>query len=209
MPFFPSLPENARNTDAWGFNPQRYKYWPMLAEGIMRGESPLSLEEREMIAAFVSGLNACGYCFGAHKAVAAEHGADPDLLVALVEDVDTAPVPDKFKPILRYIKKLTLEPSKLIQSDADAVFAQGWSERALHDAIAVCCEFSFMNRLMMGHGIEPLPPEVAAKRARERVKYGYLAMAAMERGAENVEGLDAETRDLVKREQDLVNKDDA
>lgn len=207
MPFFPSLPQDARNVDAWGFNPQRYKYWPKLAEGIMRGESPLSLEEREMIAAFVSGLNACGYCFGAHKAVAAEHGADPEVLVALVEDVNTAPIPAKFKPILLYIKKLTLEPSKLVQSDADAVFAEGWSERALHDAIAVCCEFSFMNRLMMGHGIEPLPPEVASKRARERVKYGYLAMAAMERGAENVEGLDEQERELVERDKDKVNID--
>jgi len=207
MPFFPSLPENARNIHAWGFNPQRYKYWPMLADGIMRGESPLSLEEREMIAAFVSGLNACGYCFGAHKAVAAEHGADPELLVSLVDDVDTAPVPDKFKPILLFIKKLTLEPSKLVQSDADAVFAEGWSERALHDAIAVCCEFSFMNRLMMGHGIEPLPAEIASKRAKERVKYGYLAMAAMERGEENVEGLDADTLALVEREKDKVTND--
>jgi len=207
MPFFPSLPKHARNVAAWGFSPERYKYWPKLAEGIMRGESPLSLEEREMIAAFVSGLNACGYCFGAHQAVAAEHGADPEILIALVEDLETAPVPKRFKPILKFIKKLTLEPSMLVQSDADAVFAEGWSERSLHDAIAVCCEFSFMNRLMMGHGIEPLPPKIAAKRARERVKYGYLAMAAMERGSENVEGLDDETQKLVEQEKHKVIDD--
>lgn len=205
MPFFPSLPDDARNIHAWGFNPQRYKYWPKLAEGIMRGESPLSLAERETIAAYVSGLNACGYCFGAHKAVAKEHGMDPLMLEAMVEDVETSPVSEKLKPILHFIRKLTLTPARLIQSDADAVFEAGWNEQALHDAIAVCCEFSFMNRLMMGHGIAPLPPEVAAKRARERVKYGYLAMAAMERGAENVEGLDAETQDIVEQNKEEVS----
>ncbi len=205
MPFFPSMPDDARNIHAWGFNPQRYKYWPKLAEGIMRGESPLSLAERETIAAYVSGLNACGYCFGAHKAVATEHGMDPAMLEAMVEDVDTSPVSDKLKPILHFIKKLTLTPTRLVQADADAVFATGWNEQALHDAIAVCCEFSFMNRLMMGHGIAPLPPEVAAKRARERVKYGYLAMAAMERGAENVEGLDAATQDIVEQNKDEIS----
>lgn len=204
MPFFPSMPNDARNIHAWGFNPQRYKYWPKLAEGIMRGESPLSLAERETIAAYVSGLNACGYCFGAHKAVATEHGMDPGILEAMVEDVDTAPVPELLKPILRFIKKLTLTPTRLVQADADAVFEAGWNEQALHDAIAVCCEFSFMNRLMMGHGIEPLPPEVAAKRAKERVKYGYLAMAAMERGAENVEGLDEATQDIVQQNKNEV-----
>ncbi|CAN0599390.1 unnamed protein product, partial [Laminaria digitata] len=98
MPFFPSMPDDARNIHAWGFNPQRYKYWPKLAEGIMRGDSPLTLAERETIAAYVSGLNACGYCFGAHKAVATEHGMDPAILEAMVEDVDTAPVPHKLKP---------------------------------------------------------------------------------------------------------------
>ena len=68
-----------------------------------------------------------------------------------------------------------------------------------------------MNRLTMGHGIEPLPPEIAAKRERERerVKYGYLAMAAMERGAENVEGLDEEARMLVAKEAHVVNTDEA
>jgi hypothetical protein len=30
----------------------------------------------------------------------------------------------------------------------------GWDETALHSAIAVCCLFSFMNRLVDGHGIE-------------------------------------------------------
>ena len=77
MAFFPSLPEGARHIHVWGFHLDRYRVWPFLAHGIMRGDSPLSIAEREMIGAYVSGVNACDYCFGAHEAVAAEYGVDP------------------------------------------------------------------------------------------------------------------------------------
>jgi hypothetical protein len=34
------------------------------------------------------------------------------------------------------------------------VFAAGWDERALHDAVSVCALFNFMNRLVEGLGIQ-------------------------------------------------------
>ena len=48
---------------------------------------------------------------------------------------------------------------------------------------------------------------IAAARANERLKYGYLAIVAMELGAENVEGLDSEAKDLVQRKKDKVTSD--
>ena len=50
----------------------------------------------------------------------------------LLEDIDAAPVDDKFKPLFKFIRKLTLTPSEMIQEDADAVFDAGWDEKALH-----------------------------------------------------------------------------
>ncbi|NET05043.1 MAG: hypothetical protein F6K09_11890 [Merismopedia sp. SIO2A8] len=38
----------------------------------MRGESALSAGERELITAYVSGLNACNYCYGSHQAIATD-----------------------------------------------------------------------------------------------------------------------------------------
>jgi len=45
---------------------------------ILRGASPLTVGERELLAAYVSGLNACRFCFGAHSAIAESYGIDPD-----------------------------------------------------------------------------------------------------------------------------------
>ena len=65
----------------------------------------------------------------------------------------------------------------MTQADADAVFAAGWDERALHDAIAVSCTFAFMNRLVLGHGIEAIPERFEA-RGRQHVEKGYTGQYA-------------------------------
>ena len=63
-------------------------------------------------------------------------------------DIDGAPIAEKLKPLLHYVEKLNRLPSRLTQADADRVFAAGWDEQALHDAVSVCALFNFMNRLV-------------------------------------------------------------
>jgi len=43
-------------------------------ELVMRGPSPFTVAERELIAAYVSGVNECGYCHGVHTATAEAFG---------------------------------------------------------------------------------------------------------------------------------------
>jgi len=110
--------------------------------------------ERELIAGYVSGLNACIYCHGVHEATAQASGIPEGLMVQLLDDIDKAAVDEKMKPILRYVRKLTLSPSRMTQADADAVFAAGWNDQALHDAVSTCALFNFMNPLVEGLGIK-------------------------------------------------------
>lgn len=90
-------------------------------ETVLRGESPLTVGERELIAAFVSGLNACAYCHGVHKATARAFGIDETLLEHLVADPHNSPADPRMKPLLRFVRKLTLNASKMTKQDADAV----------------------------------------------------------------------------------------
>ncbi|HUW36608.1 MAG TPA: peroxidase-related enzyme [Rhodocyclaceae bacterium] len=145
-------------------------------EILLRGPSPLSVADRELIAAFVSGLNACGYCHGVHEATARQFGIPEGLMVQLIEDVDRAVIDEKIKPILRYVRKLTLSPSRMTQADADAVFAVGWDDQALHDAVATCALFNFMNRLVEGLGIKAAPDyfSSSAKRLHDTGYSGLL-----------------------------------
>lgn len=154
MAFFHYLDEQSDITDIT-FN-DRYRLGPLdkASERIMRGKSPLTVPQREMMAAYVSGLNACAFCHGSHKAVAEQFGIAPEVIEQLVEDVDSAPIKEDLKPLFHYLKKLTLSPSKLVQSDVNKVKAAGWTEEALHDTILVGSLFNFYNRLLDGHGVK-------------------------------------------------------
>ena len=62
----------------------------------------------------------------------------------------------------------------MADADADAVFKAGWSEKALHDAIAVTARMTFMTRIIHGHGFTPMTPERAKASAEHRAKVGYV-----------------------------------
>lgn len=62
------------------------------------------------------------------------------------------------------------------QADADAVFTAGWSEKALHEAIAVTARMTFMSRIIRGRGVTPMTPEGAKASAEHRAKVGYVEL---------------------------------
>ena len=174
MPFMPSMPAGALVKDIYSINPQSFRHWLHVEEAIMRGPSPFTAGERELMAAYVSRLNSCTYCASSHSEAAVILGVERDVLEPLLADIDSAPIEERFKPIFRFLKKLTLTSYKMVQADADAVYAAGWDERALHDVIMVCCCFSFMNRLADGHGL-PSDPVLFKARAKRHAEEGYLA----------------------------------
>ena len=111
MSFFPSLQEEGSQLkDIQAPFSEIYKLWGKFSEALMRGPGPLSVAERELIAAYTSGTNACSYCYHDHTMAAEHFGIDAGLLEALMDDVDAAPVAEKMKPLLRYVGKLTATP---------------------------------------------------------------------------------------------------
>jgi uncharacterized peroxidase-related enzyme len=104
---------------------------------VLREESELSVGQREFIAAYVSGLNSCQYCHEIHSVTAEAFGVDSKVLEAVLDEISTAPIEAKVKPLLQYAKLLTIEPAKMNQSLIDDILSAGWSERAVHDLIYV------------------------------------------------------------------------
>ena len=161
MPFLPSIDREDKVPHVLGkFSALRSAAGRPLIDFhqvLLRGDSPFTVQERELMAAFVSGINACRYCHGAHTAVAKLFGVPGPLIEDLVADVQSAAVDPRMKPVFAYLRKLTLTPTKMTQADANAVFEAGWSERALYDAVLVCCLYNFMNRFVEGLGLTPIP----------------------------------------------------
>lgn len=163
MSFFKSLPEDAGVRHILTLNPQAGRALVEFHTAALRNEGPLEPRHKELIAAYVSGLNACQYCFGVHAETAKAFGLEASTLERLLADIDSADVDERLKPLLRYARKLTLEPSRMTEADAQAVFAAGWSEAALHEAVLTVCLFNFMNRLLEGHGVKGNPGVFSAR----------------------------------------------
>ncbi|NJK33098.1 MAG: hypothetical protein HC927_12215, partial [Deltaproteobacteria bacterium] len=83
-----------------------------LANALLTAPSSLSAGERELIGAYCSKLNDCTYCYSSHSVAATYLGVDARVIEPLVEDIDSAPVDDKMKPVFHYVRKLTLTPHK-------------------------------------------------------------------------------------------------
>lgn len=147
-----------------------------MGDEVMSKDSPLSQGERELIATYVSSLNACEYCRAAHLPSMQLHGIGQPTVDALLDSISAAPILAKMKPIFAFAKKLTLTPADVTQADADAVYEAGWDEEALHTVIAVTCRFNFMNRLVMAHGLTPPKAKEAMEGAKRRLEFGYANM---------------------------------
>jgi len=173
MPFFKSLPDDAGPGNVFSAYPEIYGPWADTSQALMNGPSPLTPGAREMIAAFVVGTAKCQYAYVAHCAAAYAWGIEDGLIDKLLADLETAPVEDRFRPLLAYTRKLTLTPTEVCQDDADAVFGAGWDEKALHDAIAVTARMNFMCRLVQGFGFTPMSADKAHENAENRKKLGY------------------------------------
>jgi uncharacterized peroxidase-related enzyme len=134
-------------------------------EVLLRGESPFTVAERELIAAYVSGLNNCDYCQAVHSQTAVALGIGAAAMANVVSDPQNADVRHgtnpsdwridvRMRPVIAFVRKLTQSPESITAADAEAVFAAGWDDQALHDAVAICALFNLMNRLVNGLGVE-------------------------------------------------------
>lgn len=166
MSNFPSLPESPHLSDV--FRKFGRGVWQLtdFHDIVLRGDSDWSVAERELMAAYVSGLNACSFCHDSHKMIAEIHGIPEETLRNVVSSPDESGLAPRLLPVLAYLRKLTLTPSTIVDADARAVFDAGVSEQALYDAITVCALFNFMNRIVEGCGVQSSQANLSASRAR-------------------------------------------
>jgi uncharacterized peroxidase-related enzyme len=149
---------------------QPYYIW---TQSIMRGPSEWSIGQRELFAAFTSHLNKCQYCLGHHRATSIQSLGDDNLVQAVLEDWQAAPIEEKTKVMLGFLKKLTLEPFNIAASDIEPLRAVGLSNEAIEDAIHICANFNIINRLADAFGFELPSPRGLARSTEILLTRGY------------------------------------
>ena len=143
-----------------------------LTHEAMRGPSPWTVADRELMAAYVSRVNECAFCVGAHTATAAQAYQDNAKVQAVLADLEGAPVEEPLRATLRMLGKLTAQGT-VSADDMREVLKAGVSARQAEDALAVCAAFDTTNRLADAFGFEVLSPEDFEAGAKYLLKRGY------------------------------------
>lgn len=135
-------------------NPRSIRKHVDLYMTTMFGKSPLKRAQREMIAVVVSAANNCPYCIK-HHAIALQHFWKDDARVeALVQDFNTAELDEKDRLLCAFAQQLTQNPSASSPEKPEQMRAAGITDREIHDAALVTAYFNFVNRMVLGLGVQ-------------------------------------------------------
>jgi len=122
-----------------------------LAQVLLRGESPISEADRELIAAYVSHRNNCVFCANSHAAAARCLYGDKKYLVDdVLKDMQHAPVSDKLKSLLNIAGKVQILGKEVSPEDIAAAREMGADDREIHDTVLIAAAFSMYNRYVDG-----------------------------------------------------------
>jgi uncharacterized peroxidase-related enzyme len=141
-----------------------------LIHQLLRGDSPLSEVEREMIAAHVSGLNECEFCARSHAAA--------------MHHLDHLGVPDPAASGPRLAALLALAGA-VVQGGhhvTDQLVAEaraaGAGDEEIHDAVLVAAAFCMLNRYVDGlQAITPHDQAAYDAMGLRMALHGYLGAA--------------------------------
>ena len=159
------------------FRPETALPLSELADVLLRGPSSLTRGERELIAAYVSSLNACHFCASSHGAFAAAQLPEGMALVSQVRtDIETAPVSAKVKALLGIAAAVQEGGLKVTDEQVEAARAAGATDIEIHDSVLIAAAFCMFNRYVDGLGtFAPEDPSLYAAIAPMIVEGGYVA----------------------------------
>jgi uncharacterized peroxidase-related enzyme len=128
---------------------------------LMFGKSGLSRAEREAIGVVVSAENDCAYCVNHHAEALRHFIKDEETLNMLMTADGLETLEPRLSNIVRHAEKLTSAPEAMTESDLGELRAVGLSDRDILDLTLVAAYFNFVNRLVLGLGVEYTDEEVA------------------------------------------------
>lgn len=92
---------------------------------------------------------------------------------AVLKDYRSAGISEGEKALLAFIERVNTEAHALSESDIAALYAHGWTDEAIYDAIGVCALFNFYNRWLDGHGVPDQPEEHYRAGGKRIASRGY------------------------------------
>lgn len=158
------------------FRPETGKPLYDLAEVLLRGESPLSSAERELIAAYVSHRNDCTFCMSSHAAASRElYGENKEIVDHVLNDMQQSEISDKMKELLNIAGKVQILGKEVSPGDIERARALGAIDREIHDTVLIAATFCMFNRYVDGLAtLTPTDPKEYEAMGKRLAEKGYI-----------------------------------
>jgi uncharacterized peroxidase-related enzyme len=125
-----------------------------MASSLLFVEGHLTRKTKEMIATYVSALNACPYCLDSHASFLHQQGGSHGLLLALFTgDLGSPFITVKERSLLTFVARVTDESYKISTVDIESLQDAGWSEPQIAEAVHVTALFACFNRVANAFGL--------------------------------------------------------
>ncbi len=158
------------------YRPETGKPLYDLAQVLLRGESPLSEAERELIAAYVSSRNDCTFCTNSHAAAARYlYRGEKGVVDLVLDDYHAAPISGKLKALLTIAGKVQRDARTVSPADVALARQHGAADRDIHDTVLIAAAFCLFNRYVDGLATwAPDDPAAYAAMGERMVEKGYV-----------------------------------
>jgi uncharacterized peroxidase-related enzyme len=140
---------------AQSLNPKTITSHMDLYMSIMFDDSPIKRVHREMMAVVVSKTNDCEYCITHHLHAVQAYWKDEEKADCLRQNFNECDLSTKELALCEYAVNLTKSPGKSREMEyAEKLRNQGFTDREILDATLVVAYFNFVNRIVLGLGVE-------------------------------------------------------
>ena len=158
------------------FRPESGQHLYALAQVLLRGDSPLTEAERELIAAYVSSRNECKFCTDSHAAAARYLYKENKKVVDIVMDqYESAPISARLKALLNIAGKVQQNGKEVKPEDVKAARFAGANDRDIHDTVLIAATFSMFNRYVDGlASLTPTDQSIYSEMGKRLGERGYV-----------------------------------
>jgi uncharacterized peroxidase-related enzyme len=162
------------------FRPETGKHLYDLAQVLLRGPSPLSEAERELIASYVSHRNDCMFCRNSHAAASRHlYGEERNIVDDVLCDMEQSNISEKLKALLNIAGKVQILGNRVTPGDVEAARKQGANDAEIHDTVLIAASFSMFNRYVDGlASFTPTDEKLYDEMGKRMAEKGYVMPAA-------------------------------
>lgn len=136
----------------FGTNPAFAHQMVDISSSLLFCDGALTRRQKELIATYISHLNACPYCFDSHGFFLVVQGASRQI----VDDVaanNLTRLPEAERELLLYLGKVERESFKTTADDVQRLRDLGWLEEQLAEAVLVSTTMGLCNRVANAFGL--------------------------------------------------------